>query len=72
MIQLFDQLDINAQVAAFNKTILNVFRNYVPNIYIDDKDPVWMNENIKTKIKEKNVFCQKYIENGRLGRLYSS
>ena len=25
-----------------------------------------MNENIKTKIKEKNTFCHKYIENGRL------
>ena len=25
--RLFDQKDINAQVAAFNETILNVFRN---------------------------------------------
>ena len=25
-----------------------------------------MNVNIKTKIKEKNTLCQKYIENGRL------
>ena len=66
--RLFDQLDVNAQVAAFNETILNVFQNYVPNKYItiDDKDPVSMNENIKTKIKEKNTFCHKYIENGRL------
>ena len=31
----------------------------------DDKDPVWMNENIETKIKEKKAFYQKYIENGR-------
>ena len=48
--------------------MLNVFRNYAPNKYItiDDKDPVWVNENIKTKIKEKNTFYQKYIENGRL------
>ena len=46
--RLFDQLHINAQVATFNETILNVFRNYVPNKYIniDDKDPVWMNENL--------------------------
>ena len=46
------------QVEAFNETILNVFRNYVPNKYItiDDKDPACMNENIKTKIKEKNTF----------------
>ena len=44
-----------------------IFRNYVPNKYItiDDKDSVWMNKNIKTKIKEKNTFYQKYIENGR-------
>ena len=41
-----------------------MFRNYVPNKYItiDDKDPAWMNENIKTKIKEKNTFYQKYID----------
>ena len=46
------------QVEPFNETILNVFRNYIPNkdIAIDDKDPAWMNENIKTKIKEKNTF----------------
>ena len=64
--RLFEQLDLNAQVAAFNETILNVFQNYVPNITTDDKDPVWMNEKIKTKTKEKNTFCKKYIENGRL------
>ena len=70
--RLFDQLEINAQVAAFIETTLNVFQNYVPNKYItvDNKDPVWMNENIKTKIKEKNTFYQKYIENG-LERLES-
>ena len=46
--RLFDQKAIDAQVTAFNETILNVFRNYVPNKYItiDDKDPVLMNENI--------------------------
>ena len=35
---------------------------------MDDNDPVWINENIKTKIKEKNTFYQKYIENGRFER----
>ena len=55
--RLFDQKDINAQVVALNETILNVFRNCVPNkyIYIDDKDPVWMNETIKSIIKAKNA-----------------
>ena len=50
-----------------NETILNVFRNYVPNKYItvDDKDPVWMNETIKSKIKTKNKLFNQYIQNGR-------
>ena len=48
---LFNKKNIDVQVAAFNETILNVFRNYVPNKYItiDDKDPAWMNETIKLR-----------------------
>ena len=32
----------------FNETILNIFQNYLPNKHItcNDKDPVWMTENI--------------------------
>ena len=65
--RLFDQKDINAQFVAFTETILNVFRNYVPNRYItvDHKDPVWMNETITSKIRIKNVLYGKYIQNGR-------
>ena len=32
--RLFNKRDIDAQIAVFNKIILNVFRNYVPNKYI--------------------------------------
>ena len=65
--RLFDNKDINSQVTVLNETILNVFHNYVPNKYItiDDKDPVWMNDIIKSKIKTKNLFFKKYIQNGR-------
>ena len=54
--RLLDQKDNNTQLAAFDETILNVFRNYVPNKYItaDDKDPAWINETIKSKIEAKN------------------
>ena len=50
-----------------NETILNIFRNYVPDksITCDNKDPVWMNENIKSKIKSKNPFYKQYIQNDR-------
>ena len=66
--RLFDSKEINSQVTALNETILNVFRNYVPNKYItiDDKDLVWINEVIKSKIKVKNLFFKQYIQNGRL------
>ena len=70
--RLFDQENINAQVEAFNETILNVFRNYVPNKYftVDDKDPVWMNETIKSKITATNVLYKKYIQNGRFESVF--
>ena len=55
--RLFNKKDIEEQVAVVNETILNVFRNYMPNKYItiDDKDLLWMNENIKLKIKAKTI-----------------
>ena len=66
--RLFDSKDINSEVTALSETILNVFCNYVTNKYItiDNKDPAWMNEIIKSKIKTKNLFFNQYIQNGRL------
>ena len=48
-----------------NETILNVFRNYVPSKYIiiNVKDPVWMNENIKSKTQTRNLLYLQYIQN---------
>lgn len=52
-----NQKDINTQVTVLNKVILTVFQNYVPSKYItvSDKGPVWMYENIKSKIKTRNL-----------------
>ena len=65
--RLFNNKNINEQVSILNETILNVFSNYVPNKYIaiDHKDPVWMNETIKLKIKAKDNMYNKYLQNGR-------
>ena len=65
--RLFHGKDINAQVISFNDTILNVFKNYVPNKYItiDDKNPAWMNDNIKAKVKTKNLLSKQYMQNER-------
>ena len=42
--------------------------NYVSNkfITVDDKDPVWMNEIIKSNVKAKNQLYKQYVKNGRL------
>ena len=65
--RLFDQKSIDAQVATFNDTTLNNFCKFVLNKYInnDDKDSVWMNETIKSKMKAKEIPYKKYIQNGR-------
>ena len=49
-----------------NETILNAFQNHVLSKYItvNDKDLVWMNENIKSKIKTKKILHKQYTQNG--------
>ena len=55
------------QVSIFNETILNIFINFVPNkiVTCNDKDPIWMNEKIKSKVKSKNQLYKVYIKNDR-------
>ena len=64
--RLPDNKNADSQVPILNDIIWNIFRN-LPNKYVtfDDKDPVWMNENIKSKIKAKNKLYQEYVKKGR-------
>ena len=54
---------MNKQVSVFKKTIMNIFENFIPRqtIACNDKDPPWMNKQIKTLIAEKSAFY-KYLE----------
>ena len=56
--------NINAQVILFNRTILNIFHNFIPNkiILYDHRDPPWMNDKIKQLIKKKKAIFQKQKE----------
>ena len=65
--RLLDNKNVDSQVLLLNDIISNIFRNFLPNRYVtcDGKDPVWMNENIKSKIKEKNKLYQVYVKKGR-------
>ena len=63
----FDKKDLNSQVVTPNETILSAFQNFVTTKYItiDDKDRIWMNEIIKSKMEPKNKLYQQYTQKGR-------
>ena len=64
--KLFSSQDIHDQVNLFNTTILNIFRNFIPNkvILCDDKEPVWVNEEVRLLIKQKNLMFWIQRKNG--------
>ena len=44
---------VHKQVFIFNNTLMNIFTIFNKCITIDDRDPPWMNEILKNKIKLK-------------------
>ena len=72
---IFNHKNPHQQVLIFNKTFstkfskifICAFSNFVPNMSItcDDRDPPWMNEFVKKKIKSKNNIYKDYVKNGR-------
>ena len=65
---LFSGKNVHEQVELFNKTLLNIFHNFIPNkiILCDDKDPPWINGEIKNLIKRKNWLFQCQRKSGNL------
>ena len=55
----FSNIDIDNMVSIFNQTIINILCNFIPHetVLFDDRDPPWMNKEIKKLIYEKkNIF----------------
>ena len=52
----FLNTDIDAQVAIFSKTVLNIINNYIPyqTKICDGRDPPWITTKIKELISQKN------------------
>lgn len=52
-------------MSVLNKTLVNIFPKFMPNklIACDDRDPPWINEFIKNKIKWKNKIYKDYTIN---------
>ena len=59
---LFQNKSVHEQVRILNKTLLNVFANYVPNkiVTFNDKDPPWMTQYLKSQINWHNNVYQEY------------
>ena len=50
-------------ILLFNKTVKIIISNYIPHetVTFDDRDPPWINKNVKQLILEKNEMCKKYV-----------
>ena len=71
----FPNIDVNKMVSIFNQTIINILCNFIPHetVLFDDRDPPWMNKQIKKLIHEKknifNCFRRNNNDKHRLHRL---
>ena len=65
----FENLAINEKVALLNQTILNIFRNYIPNrkIKCDYRQPPWMTNKTKNLLKERSTLTKYFYRNGQTG-----
>ena len=65
---LFSGKNVHKPVKVFNKTLLNISRNFIPNkiTLCDDRDRPWMNDEIKKFIKRKNWIFQCQRKSGNL------
>ena len=53
---LFESKTVHEQIHFFNKTVLNIFNNCIPNktILCKDKDPLWFHNEIRKILTQKN------------------
>ena len=63
---LFSNKSAHKQVSISNETLINKFSDVTPNklLTFDDKDPPWMNDFIKSKLKWKNQLYETYAKIG--------
>ena len=64
---------VNNKVHMFNKTIENIMSNYIlhKTITYDDRDPPWINKDIKQLILDKNHEYKSYIWNDKSLQLFN-
>ena len=70
----FANLDINDKAYLFNKTIKNILSNFIPHetIAFDDRDPPWINSQVKHLINEKNAIYKNYLKNNKSNQSFAT
>ena len=60
-------VSIDKKVCYFTETLLNIIHNFIPHerIVCDNRDPPWMNGEIKNLINEKNLAYKSYCRFNR-------
>ena len=63
----FGNLSVDEKVDFLNETLLNVFRNYIPEkkIKCDYQQPPWMTDIIKKSLKERCKLTKFFYKNGQ-------
>ena len=69
---LFFNKNVHEQVSILNRTLINVFSNFIPNklVTFNDKDPSWMTSDLRVKINWKNSNDKDYLKNGKTNYHY--
>ena len=63
----FENLSINEKFDLLNATLLNIFRNYIPNkiVKCSFRDPPWLTKLIKSKLKERSKITKEFYRKGQ-------
>ena len=63
----FQNLSVDEKVELLNETLLNIFRNYIPNkkIKCDYRQPPWMTDNIKKSLNQRSKLTKYFYKNGQ-------
>ena len=58
--KVFANISINEKVGLLKNTLLNIFRNYIPNkiVKCNYRDPPWITKQIKSKLKNRSIITK--------------
>ena len=66
-LRALSNVNVDEKVYFFTKTLLNIIQNFIPHetIICDDRDPPWINKEIKKLMIEKNLVFKSYCCSNR-------